>query len=447
MSFVPPPPPPAGAGAPGASALAGCRPAEPGRRVGAAVVDSLLSAIPSGAAVGCIQVGLVQDVAVLVVVGSVLALGWTAGLVTIGLSYARTGASPGKRAMGLRLVDVRTGAVPGFGGTWPRFFAAVLGGAVLVGWVTGVVQVLRNPRGDRRTWYDTMTDVVLLDVVAGRDPAVLPDARTRTLPARRSKPAHDDADGQGPASQFADVPVLVSMDGSPLHPHAAGGPDGGGPVSPLGGPPVPPPPPGAAEAGVPGLGTPHPGPGATSASHRPVPLLDGHPHAVPGAAPADGPVDDLEETRVTVARTRRPGTPSAPTPAVASAQLTFDTGDVEDITGRGVIGRRPQLPEGTGGADGGTAITVPDTTRTVSKTHLEFVVEETGLRVTDLWSTNGSTVVGADGDQVPLPAGEAVLAPFGSTVTVGDHWFTVTRPRTAASGYDEAGDTILRGSR
>jgi hypothetical protein len=40
-----------------------------------------------------------------------------------------------------------------------------------------------------------------------------------------------------------------------------------------------------------------------------------------------------------------------------------------------------------------------------------------------------------------------VLARYGSTVTVGDHWFTVSRVMTAQDEFDDAGDTILRGPR
>lgn len=387
MSFAPPPPrfvPPG----PQVSALGGCVPAAPGRRAGAAVLDSLILSVPAGAASACTTLGTVQETTALVVVGGVLALLVLAGLVVVGVGFARTGLTPGKRAMGLRLVDARTGGAPGFAGTWWRYVLVGFGSAVVVGWVMAVVQVLRDVPGDRRTWYDSATDVALLDVVAGRDPA--DDLAARRAEARPA-PAPAAASFAGePAPRLAAVPTLVTMDGAPLHPVDVA------PAQPATAP-VPPPPASVDDA------------------------------------------DDLDETRATV--DLRPGTAGAEPPPVAL--LTFDSGVAEEVTGRALVGRRPRLADGAEG----TLLTVDDDTRTVSKTHLELVVERDGVRVTDLWSTNGSTVVDADGDAVPLDAGSPLLAVYGSTVTVGDHWFTVSRVLSERDAFDDAGDTILRGPR
>ncbi|MEP7764746.1 RDD family protein [Sanguibacter sp. 25GB23B1] len=387
MSFAPPPPrivPPG----PQVSALGGCVPAAPGRRAGAAVLDSVILALPAGAASVCTSIGLAEEMTVLVVIGGVLALLTLAGLVLVGVGFATSGLSPGKRAMGLRLVSVRTGGAPGFG-TWLRFVLAGLGSAVLVGWVLAVVQVLRDAPGDRRTWYDTATDVALLDVVAGRDPFV-GAAVARAAGAVPPPPAGSFAGATPPP--LAAVPTLVTMDGAPLHPVDVA-PAGPAAV------PVPPPPP----------------------------------------PPAPGDTDDLDQTRATAdIRAQREG---AEPPVVAL--LTFDSGVVENVTGRGLVGRKPRLADG---ADG-TILVVDDDTRTVSKTHLELVVEKGGVRVTDLWSTNGSTVIAPQGDTTTLDAGSPVLALYGSTVTVGDHWFTVSRVMTPQDAFDDAGDTILRGPR
>ena len=385
MSFAPPPqrivPP-----GPQLSALGGCVPAAPGRRAGAAVLDALILAVPAGAASACTTIGLAEEMTPLVVVGGILGLLVLAGLVVVGLGFARTGLSPGKRAMGLRLVDVRTGGAPGFGGTWLRYVLVGFGSAVLVGWVIAVVQVLRDVPGDRRTWYDSATNVALLDVVAGRDPAdglaAGTAARTAHAPVAESFAGED-------APRLAAVPTLVTMDGAPLHPVGL----------------VPPP-----------------------QAMLPVP-----------PPPSAVEIDDLDETRATVDLAADGGRAEPPPVAL----LTFDSGVVEEVTGRGVVGRRPRLADGTDG----TLLAVEDDTRTVSKTHLELVVETDGVRVTDLWSTNGSTVVDLAGDVVPLDAGSPVLAVYGSTVTVGDHWFTVTRVMTPQDAFDDAGDTILRGPR
>lgn len=385
MSFAPPPPRTVPPG-PQVSALGGCVPAAPGRRAGAAVLDSLILALPASAGSVCTSIGLAEEMTALVVVGGALTLLTLAGLVVVGVGFARTGLSPGKRAMGLRLVAVSTGGAPGFG-TWLRFVLAGLGSAVLVGWVLAVVQVLRDVPGDRRTWYDTATDVALLDVVAGRDPftsAVRPGAAGAVPPPPTASFA-----GATPPP-FAAVPTLVTMDGAPLHPVDVA------PALPALAP-VPPPPP----------------------------------------APDDA--DDLDQTRATADIRAQSESPEPPVVAL----LTFDSGVVEHVSGRGLVGRKPRLADGAEG----TILAVDDDTRTVSKTHLELVVEKAGVRVTDLWSTNGSTVIDPQGYTTTLDAGSPVLALYGSTVTVGDHWFTVSRVMTPQDEFDDAGDTILRGPR
>lgn len=385
MSFAPPPPrivPPG----PQVSALGGCVPAAPGRRAGAAVLDSLILALPASAGSVCTSIGLAEEMTALVVVGGALTLLTLAGLVVVGVGFARTGLSPGKRAMGLRLVSVSTGGAPGFG-TWLRFVLAGLGSAVLVGWILAVVQILRDVPGDRRAWYDTATDVALLDVVAGRDPfasAVRPGAAGAVPPPPTASFA-----GATPPP-FAAVPTLVTMDGAPLHPVDVA------PALPVLAP-VPPPPP----------------------------------------TPDDA--DDLDQTRATADIRAQSASPEPPVVAL----LTFDSGVVEHVSGRGLVGRKPRLADGAEG----TILAVDDDTRTVSKTHLELVVEKAGVRVTDLWSTNGSTVIDPQGDTTTLDAGSPVLALYGSTVTVGDHWFTVSRVMTPQDEFDDAGDTILRGPR
>ncbi|PFG34392.1 RDD family protein [Sanguibacter antarcticus] len=394
MSFAPPPPRRVSP-VPSLSALGGCVPAAPGRRAGAAALDTVVLSVPAGAAGACTAVGLVQETAPLVVVGGVLGALTLVGLVAVGVSFARTGRSPGKAAMGLRLVDARTAGAPGTGGTWLRFVLAGLGSVLLVGWVLAAVQVLRDRPGDRRTWYDSATDVALLDVVAGRDPAT---DHVQPWLAKRAPSTAPTATAAGHApDRLAPVPTLVTMDGAPLHP------DGAAPA-PLTPAPVPPP--------------------APDASDDPDDLDD---------------LDALDQTDVTVDITTR-GERFDP---LVVAHLTFDCGTVADVKGRALVGRKPRLADGAEG----TLLAMTDGTRTVSKTHLELVVEDDGVRVTDLWSTNGSTIIDPHGDTTTLDAGSPVLALYGSVVTVGEHWFTVARVTTPQDELDDAGQTLLRGRR
>ncbi|SDB84343.1 Uncharacterized membrane protein YckC, RDD family [Sanguibacter gelidistatuariae] len=396
-------------------ALVGCVPAAPGRRTGSAVLEGLASGLPVGCASVSLQVGLAKELPALVVLGAALGLAWLAGFVVVAAGFARTGASPGKKAMGLRLVDARTGGAPG-PAAWGRFLLAGLGGAVLIGWIIAVVQILTNKRGDRSAWYDSSTNLILLDVVAGRDPFL---AQQGELAPERPASAYDtggagrapgadagwgapgltaissgqhgtqfsqqSAGGFAPPDQpFAGVPVLVGLDGAPLHP--------AGRLS----APVPPP---------------------------------------PVAEPVAQPVAAV------------PAPPAPPAPPRAA--FTFDSGDVREVTGAGTIGRMPR-PAREGEAPVApepALLTITDVTRTVSKSHLSYEVEASGVRVTDLGSTNGSTVIVPDGTAVPLIAGTAVLVAYGSTVTVGEHSFTLARVTTPQEDFADAGETFLRDPR
>lgn len=418
-------------------ALVGCVPAAPGRRSGSAVLEGLASGLPAGCASVALQVGLLKELPALVVLGAALGLAWLAGFVVVALSFARTGASPGKKAMGLRLVDARTGGAPG-PVAWGRFLLAGLGAAVLVGWVIAVVGILSNKRGDRRAWYDTTTNLILLDVVAGRDPFL---AQQGAL-----APAH--TDGAGAAASGSGGGYGAGGTG-------ANGTGAGG------------------VGGTSGLDAGWAGPGLTSLSSGLHGTQFGQ-QSVGGFAPPDQPiagvpvlvgldgaplhpagrsVAPVPAVPVVTAPAPRPVAPTPPAPpappAPARASFAFDSGGVHEVTGAGVIGRTPR-PARAGEAPVATdpaVLTITDVTRTVSKAHLSYEVEASGVRVADLGSTNGSTVVGADGVVVPLVAGAAVLVPYGSTVTVGSHSFTLARVTTPQEEFADAGDTVLRDPR
>jgi pSer/pThr/pTyr-binding forkhead associated (FHA) protein len=67
-----------------------------------------------------------------------------------------------------------------------------------------------------------------------------------------------------------------------------------------------------------------------------------------------------------------------------------------------VIGRNPD------GDPGEQRLSIPDKTRTLSKTHARLVVQGDEWRLTDLHSTNGVVVVADDGHETLLDAGESV---------------------------------------
>lgn len=161
--------------------------------------------------------------------------------------------------------------------------------------------------------------------------------------------------------------------------------------------------------------------------HAGPPAQTGHPafSAPPPAPPAAGPStarpssiqspatgsgEEAGETRVR---------PVAQNPAL---RLTFDDGRSEDISTVALIGRNPA------GYDGemiSRLISIQDSSRSVSKTHLHLRVAGDGLWVTDRNSTNGSAVTSTAGATMPLTGGSPALAEVGSKVHFGDRSFVV----------------------
>lgn len=137
--------------------------------------------------------------------------------------------------------------------------------------------------------------------------------------------------------------------------------------------------------------------------------------AVPEEAPALLTAAPVAEAPPTAA-------PTPPTPAAASPswQLMLDDGTALVLTSSQVVlGRRPASgqPE--------QLLSVPDTTRTLSKTHARLEYDGSSWYLTDLNSTNGSRVASASGwttltpgIRVPL-AGPFQLGDVGAQVIVG----------------------------
>ncbi|WP_210766856.1 FHA domain-containing protein, partial [Cellulomonas citrea] len=122
------------------------------------------------------------------------------------------------------------------------------------------------------------------------------------------------------------------------------------------------------------------------------------PPAQPVAAPAltAPPVvvdpDDEDDVEGTVVVSRTPFRPWS---------LHLDDGRTFEVLGRAVVlGRRPVVTD-----LGVQLLAVPDPTRTLSKTHARLDLVDDQWHVTDLGSTNGVLLVGADGTERPVDAG------------------------------------------
>lgn len=90
--------------------------------------------------------------------------------------------------------------------------------------------------------------------------------------------------------------------------------------------------------------------------------------------------------------------------------LDLDDGTSIAVRGRGVVGREPEVE-----TQAAHVVTLADKKQAVSRTHLEFDVDTSGLWVRDLGSTNG-TAITVEGQRTSLEPGQAVPAPPGATI-------------------------------
>lgn len=97
--------------------------------------------------------------------------------------------------------------------------------------------------------------------------------------------------------------------------------------------------------------------------------------------------------------------------------LRLDTGDVINVTTAVVLGRNP-VPAGMWAqAD---VVPVADPNFSISKTHLAVRVDGQYMFVTDLGSTNGTSVVAPDGSRTHVLAGAMVPVTKGYSIVFGD---------------------------
>ncbi|QAY69950.1 RDD family protein [Xylanimonas protaetiae] len=348
------------------------------------------------------------------VLAAVLALACWLALVVV---EGRTGRSLGGLVLGLRTVDAETLRPIGVGRSLLRWL--IVGASGLGAGILQVV-VLLSPAFDagsrHQGWHDKAVRSVVL---RHRGPWTAPvDPTAFAGPAGVPAPTGWGAGAPGRPAPAVPAPAVSSAGPVPAGGHlpAAASPD------PWGFPTAAP----AAGTVTPGLITGVPGRAATASSpSAPAPAAVPAPAPVPAPASAPAPVpasasgpvspsaaassdvdddDDVDgETRMAPARAR-------------VLVLELATGERYAVTGRTLLGRNPQAPTG----EPWDVLTVPDPTRSVSKTHAELHPDPGGLWVVDRGSTNG-TVVSVPGrsPQVAAP-GARVRVTAGATLHVGD---------------------------
>jgi uncharacterized RDD family membrane protein YckC len=121
----------------------------------------------------CISfIGVPDEVAaVLVALGSIVALCWSVGY--FAFFWSTTGQTPGNRLMAIRVVDARTLAPPRPGRAVRRFFCLII---AALPFCLGFLWVLVDDR--RRGWHDKLARTVVADVT-GEPAPIRSDVRPR----------------------------------------------------------------------------------------------------------------------------------------------------------------------------------------------------------------------------------------------------------------------------
>lgn len=322
-----------------------------GARVGAFTIDAVI-VIVLGTVTGIVTGSL--GFGALVGAEAVLAL-W--------ILQARTGSSPGKAMLRLRVSRTEAPYSPGAGRAFVRGSVVAMGALVFAvgAWI---VEASGAWSRSRRSWHDQAAGTVVVVVpprVRARGTAAIPAPYAAPAPTVIARP-------------WAPAPVAPTTDRGP------------------------------------------------AAAPLPVPVAPSAP-AVPAASAP--PVAPSWGSPMTVARDAAAPEPQAAITGSPSALLlVFDTGQREELRlpASVVLGRNPAAVDDTD-----SLIEVSDPDSSVSKSHVRLEHDREGLWITDLGSTNGTELVDDEGRARVLPAGHRTALDDGTQVHIGNRVFTVSR--------------------
>ncbi len=384
------------------------------RRFSAFVLDRVVAWGLSGA-VGFAVWALLDTsipVALVSAVGADLVLG-----IVLAVLVGTTGVTPGKAAVGLRVVRRETGRPIGVLAGLGRYVVLGIAGipTLGLGLATLAWTAAADPSRQRRGLHDRIGDAVVVDI---RPVPVAPeetDDRPQqivNLTALRLMPVPP---VQHPASTPAPTPTPTPA------PAPAPAP---APTPVL--PPVPAPAPAPAPTPAP---APAPAPAPTPAPEPVVRAPGAHRAPAPTPAPTPAPAPAPAAPKPVAEQTRvRPDPAAAGStqgqPAAARWRVAFDTGESFVVEGLALVGRRPEPRDGEPVRH---VVPLRSSDMSLSKTHAQFQVAPDGaLVVMDRGSTNGSYVV-RRGMSKALTAGRPSTLLPGDEVRFGDRTMTVER--------------------
>ena len=368
--------------------------AEPDRRFYAFAIDRVIAWAIFTAAAFAAWLIFFRNGSVLPGIGLILGVVlvvWMVGAVLTGSG----GRTPGKMALGLRVVSDDSGAAGspiGIGKAFVR--QALLGICTIptlgIGTATFAWVAAMDERGRRQGWHDRRAGSVVVDV---RPPAVV------------------EAEEEAPAPRRIVNLTTMRLKQAEAAPAQA----------------VKPQTPAAPTQAIPSQTVPAQSVSAQSVSAQDAPTQLGATPA-PVAPPAPAPRKASRETPA-APPTVQPATPAPPAPSAPPAvtarwRVTFDTGQSFLVEGLAIVGRDPEPRPGEEVAH---RVSLPSSDMSLSKTHAQFQVAADGtLVVMDRGSTNGSTLI-RKGAARALGARRPVALVGGDKVKFGDRTMDVVR--------------------
>ncbi|QWW19816.1 hypothetical protein I6B53_01395 [Schaalia sp. 19OD2882] len=137
----------------------------------------------------------------------------------------------------------------------------------------------------------------------------------------------------------------------------------------------------------------------------------------------DAPTSGVLRQTAGLPVTRDPDAPvswGAEPPTTPGLWVVADSGQRERVDTMLLIGRSPSSSDPSA-----KQVVVPDTTRTLSRTHFAIGPTKKGAWVEDSFSANGTRLRSPSGRTVALPRGKRIEVPIGTVVIAGERQFTL----------------------
>lgn len=166
--------------------------------------------------------------------------------------------------------------------------------------------------------------------------------------------------------------------------------------------------------------------GPLSAAHHPAPPtypISANPsQASTSSTPASSTTDAPIPTQHPAPPHTSPSTHSQPVPTQKpQIWAVLDSGGQELIDSVLVLGRAPSSDDPKA-----RLVTVSDSTRSLSRTHLRLGPNHSGVWVEDAFSANGTKARTPDGSVTELPRGQKRSVPIGTILIMGERTLTIT---------------------